>query len=81
MVRMILILFMFSSVTWAEQNASIEEKSWVDSYHHLLTKKLHIFSHHLDDKLSSYDYLFETNATTIYKKNHTSERESEPAIN
>jgi hypothetical protein len=72
---------MFSIVTWAEQNASVEEKTWADDYHQFFTKKIHLFSHHLDKKLSSYEYLFETNATTIAKKNHTSEKASEPAVN
>ncbi|MDM5270648.1 hypothetical protein PGH07_00480 [Sulfurovum sp. zt1-1] len=81
MVRIIFILFMLSSVTWAEQNATVEEETWTDTYHRFLTKKLHIFSHHLDEKLSTYDYLIETNATTLYKKDDTTEDETEPAIN
>lgn len=81
MIRFIILNILFISVTWGEHNASAEEEGWADTYHRYFTHKLHTFSYHLDEKLSSYDYLFETNATKIDHQNDTTESKDEPPIN
>jgi len=68
-------------VTWAEHNASVEEKSWADAYHRFFTHTLHAFSYHLDEKLSSYHSPFETNATRIDQQNASTKSQDRPPIN
>lgn len=58
-------LLILITVVSADQNLTASKKSWIDEYHDFFTQKVHNFSRHLDEKLSSYETLIETNATTL----------------
>lgn len=76
-----IVLFVFNLVS-ADQNLTVENTNWMDDYHRFFTQKVHTFSHHLDEKLSSYDTLIETNATTLHTdKPVPSSVESDSALN
>lgn len=56
LLRLVVVLYMFSSIAWSENNdKNVSEETvnpWADDLYHYITRKMYTFSHHLDKKLS-----------------------------
>jgi hypothetical protein len=74
-------LFLMSSIAViADQNSGTVEKSWMDETHQYFSQKVYNFSHHLDDKLSGYACMIDSDCVSLDDEKTQSE-EGESAVN
>jgi len=70
-IKQILILWIFiSNILIAEHNVTPTEESWIDSSYAYMQSKVYIFSHHLDNKLTTFICNFDSNKTCDHNHDH-----------